>query len=550
MYHKVTPRRKDELAGDTAPRPQALRVTERWLRPSCIGLLVAAFVLDLLTPQLFVVAILLNGPIALSSLTLDSRFTRWLVGLALVANAVAGYANGIHDHHLDAIAVGDRVICGLSFLLVGGLSVATQHSAARAGELAARQERAARERGVRKAVEAVRASVNPELVKRAIVREARRSLDVDLALFYSFEPSLDEPSTYSAAEPGDVEYTSARPPAEIVSLLHRVAESRERYATLLETDALGRLQLETFGAKSAMAAPLVEHETTFGVLILVRRDAAFEPHYEEGLAAFADQAAIAIAQANLFAQLGERNEELAEANVALRERGDVIRDIVYALSHDLRTPLAASRMTMQQALEGAYGELPAAYRDILQRTIASNDELQRLAETLLLVSRYESGDRSTRRDPVDLTALASDVIHELEPLWRDKRVDVTLDAARPVVALGDERELRRAIVNLLANAITWTPAEGRIAVGIGVDAAGALVVIDDDGYGVPEAERDHLFERVGGTAGRQGAGSGLGLYLVRKIAESHGGEVGYAPRSGGGSRFTLSLPAALAGVPA
>ena len=209
-------------------------------------------------------------------------------------------------------------------------------------------------------------------MKRAIVREARRSLDVDLALYYSFEPSLDEPSTYSAAEPADVEYTSARPPAEIVSLLHRVAESRERYATLLETDALGRLQLDTFGAKSAIAAPLVEHETTFGVLILVRRDAAFEPHYEEGLAAFADQAAIALAQANLFAQLGERNEELAEANVALRERGDVIRDIVYALSHDLRTPLSASRMTMQQALEGAYGELPPAYRDILRRTIASN----------------------------------------------------------------------------------------------------------------------------------------------------------------------------------
>lgn len=524
-------------------------MSERWLRPSCIALLVAAFVLDLLTPQLFVVAILLNGPIALSSLTLDSRFTRWLVGLALVANAAAGYANGVHDHHLDAIAVGDRVICGLSFLLVGGLSVATQHSAARAGELAARQERAARERGVRKAVEAVRASVNPELVKRAIVREARRSLDVDLALFYSFEPSLDEPSTYSAAE-ADVEYTSARPPAEIVSLLHRVAEGRERYATLLETDALGRLQLDTFGAKSAIAAPLVEHETTFGVLILVRRDAAFEPHYEEGLAAFADQAAIALAQANLFAQLGERNEELAEANVALRERGDVIRDIVYALSHDLRTPLSASRMTMQQALEGAYGDLPAAYRDILRRTIASNDELQRLAETLLLVSRYESGDRSMRRDPVDLPALATDVVHELEPLWRDKRVDVTLDATQPVVALGDERELRRAIVNLVANAITWTPAEGTITVAVGADPAGARVVIDDDGYGVPEAERDHLFERVGGAAGRQGAGSGLGLYLVRKIAESHGGDVAYAPRPAGGSRFTLSLPAALAGVPA
>jgi signal transduction histidine kinase len=344
--------------------------------------------------------------------------------------------------------------------------------------------------------------------------------------------------------------TSERPPAEIVSLLHRMADRQEGIATLLDTDALGRLQLDTFGAKSAIAAPLVEHETTFGVLILVRRSDSFEAHYEEGLAAFADQAAIALAQARLFAQLGERNDELAAANVALRDRGDVIRDIVYALSHDLRTPLAAARMTMQQALAGAYGPLPAEYRAILDRTIASNDELQRLAETLLLVSRYESGDLSTRREPVDLTGLAADVVRELEPLWREKRVDVALEGHATVTVSGDERELRRAIVNLLANAVTWTPADRHIHVRVGTIGTSAQVAIEDDGYGVPEDERQFLFERVGHSANRQGAGSGLGLYLVRKIADSHGGSVAYAPRPDGGSTFTLSLPAVPAPVPA
>lgn len=520
-------------------------VSERWIRPTCAVLLVAAWILDLLTPQLFVVAILLNGPIALSSLALDFRFTRSLVALALVANVSAGYVNGANDqYHWDAIAIGDRIIAGLSFLLVGGLSIATQRSAARAGEVGARQERAARERSVRRAVETIRASMNAELIERAVVREARASLGVDAAKLYIFTPSLDMPTTF-ASNGGDVDVTNERPAAPILSLLHRIAERREAIATIGPTDALGRLVLDTFDAPHAIAAPLVEHETVFGVLVLLRHEIAFEPHFEEGLAYYVDQAAIALAQASIFAQLAQRNDDLASANVALRERGDVIRDIVYALSHDLRTPLGAARLTMRQALDGAYGVLPEAYREILVRSIASNDELVRLSETLLLVSRYESGDRSERREPVALAAIARDVVAELEPLWRDKHIAVAVSAiagAESAIVAADERELRRAIVNLVANAVTWTPAHRAIDVRVACDASAALLAVEDDGYGVPYSEREQLFARVRGTAGRPGAGSGIGLYLVRRIAESHGGSATYAPRPNGGSRFVLALP--------
>jgi len=161
-----------------------------------------------------------------------------------------------------------------------------------------------------------------------------------------------------------------------------------------------------------------------------------------------------------------------------------------------------------------------------------------------LVSRYESGERSERREPVALTELANEVVAELEPLWKLKRIAVNVAGDPAAVVNGDERELRRALVNLVANAVAWSPAERHIEIRVAVAENVASVAVDDEGYGVPPSERQGLFERVRDTPSRKGAGSGLGLYLVRRIAESHGGTVAYEPRPGGGSRFTLTLPLA------
>jgi signal transduction histidine kinase len=519
-------------------------VAQRYIRPACVVLLLAAFALDLVTPQLFVAAILLNVPIALSSLVFDRRFTQLLIAASLVANVIAGYTNGAAaGHHWDAVAIGDRIIAGLSFLLVGLLSVATQTAAKRAGELSARQDRALRERVVSRAVEAVRISVNPELILRAIAREAVGAFDAKRAWVYAFDPSPTSPTTYGAqAGTSDVDVTNERPPAEVVSLLERLGAERNPVA-ITGLDPLGRMLLATLGVADATAVALIDR-TKFGVLVVGRDDAPFDAPAEDVLQYFAQQSSAALSRAALFVQLAARNHDLAEANAALVERSDVIREIVFAMSHDLRTPLAAAGMTMRQALSGAFGPIQPAYAEILRRTIASNDELQRLAETLLLVARYESGDNSTRREPVDLTAMARDVVAELEPLWKDKNVAVSVVDVNAPVALGDPSELRRALINLVANAVTFTPSGGTITVRTSRSGERASLAVEDNGFGVPPAERAQLFERLPASGTRVGAGSGLGLYIVRRIAESHGGTVSYAPRDGGGSTFRLDLPLA------
>ncbi len=398
----------------------------------CIVLLLLAFMFDMLTPQALVAAILLTVPVALSSLVLDRRITQGFVVAALVANVVAGYYNGVHEgHHWDAIAIANRALAGFSIVLVGWLGTVAQAAAERSGQLVARQRQAQREQALRRSMGTIRSSLNVELVARAIVREAVTALDVRGAKLFTIEGHALAATTYSW-ERGDedVEVSRARPAAELLSLL-QVAMSERRLVIVTPSDALGRFALDTLKAGHAMLVPLINDQITFGILLLVAAEApSSAPETEQWVQAFADQATVAAAQASLFVELADRNLELQQAVETLEHRGEVIRDLVYALSHDLRTPLTAAAVTLQQALDGMYGSLPEGYREILRRSLAANDELRNLAETLLLVARYESGDQAKDRVVVQVYPLIAAVIAELEPMWRMKRIECVVTGSQ------------------------------------------------------------------------------------------------------------------------
>jgi signal transduction histidine kinase len=198
-------------------------------------------------------------------------------------------------------------------------------------------------------------------------------------------------------------------------------------------------------------------------------------------------------------------------------------------SHELRSPLARLKMALAML-----GDAPAAERPRLEREIDANiGELDALVEEVLLSSRLDAARGPLeRREPVDLLGLAAEEAARVEASAGGEALRVP----------GDERLLRRALRNLLENARRYGGDEVEVQVARRADRAEVLV--DDRGPGVPEGDRERIFEaffRLPGHAERSG-GVGLGLALVRQIAERHGGSVRCEPRAGGGSRFVLALP--------
>ncbi|MBK7951897.1 MAG: HAMP domain-containing histidine kinase [Deltaproteobacteria bacterium] len=233
----------------------------------------------------------------------------------------------------------------------------------------------------------------------------------------------------------------------------------------------------------------------------------------------------------------EGHDEIARLALAFNGTADRIERLVADksrllanTSHELRTPLARLRAALELLRAGPRPEL-------IERAEQDLKELDGLIGELLVASRLDAPERVLEREAVDCLALAA------EEAARVSGVEVGGHAR---VAFGDPRLLRRALRNLIENAIRH--GEPPICVEIGdAPTPGRLqLVVSDGGPGVPEAERERIFEAYYRPPGRSSAlgGVGLGLALVRQIAERHGGSVVCEPRPGGGTRFVLELPAA------
>jgi signal transduction histidine kinase len=493
---------------------------------SAFLLLILTFVIDAYTPQTLVIAIVLDVPIVLAALTQSRRLTATFVGFSMVADVLAAIINAHHEGHWNAIGVADRGLTLLSIALVGILCNTLQENAKRVERLAVRNARSQREAALAAAGERIRETLSTELVVRAVVREAIPLLNASAVRWYpNGKGSVIIAQAGQPAEPFDEPIAP-----EIASITRRAIEEAE-ILVFTGTDVVSRFLIDRLQTSIAVAVPVRDRSDTLGVL-LVLCDDALDDEFAATAQAYAELVKTGLVQARLFDELAQRNERLAE-------REEVIRDLVYALSHDLRTPLAALSLTLRQARDGGYGEFPLEYRDILAASLVSIDDLRRLAETLLLMARIEAGEHNTQPQTLDIYILAQDVVAEFEAMAQSRSITllVTGDSRN---TRADRADVRRAVVNLVANALQHTQNGGEVVVHCSASSRKVRLQVLDNGFGVPTEQLPFLFRRFSG--GHAGSGSGLGLYLVRRIAEQNGGTVRYEARQPRGSVFSLELP--------
>ena len=222
----------------------------------------------------------------------------------------------------------------------------------------------------------------------------------------------------------------------------------------------------------------------------------------------------------------------------------VRRDFVANVSHELRTPLAAIKSVIE-TLEGGAAEDPQVARDFLQRADGEVDRLVQMVEELLELSRIESGELSMTREPVDLAAAVQSAVERLRPQAEKAGVGLSVDTSANLPRVsGDRVSLERAIVNLINNAIKFTPEGGAVRVLARPDGAGVTIEVADNGSGIEPQDLPRVFERFyKADRARRAGGTGLGLAVVKHTAEAHGGRVEAESRLGEGSSFRIWLPA-------
>jgi signal transduction histidine kinase len=294
-----------------------------------------------------------------------------------------------------------------------------------------------------------------------------------------------------------------------------------------------------FGYRALLAVPLLREDQIIGSLSFNRKaPGEFPPEVVDVLKTFATQSALAIQNARLFREIADKSAQLEAAS---RHKSEFLAN----MSHELRTPLNAIIGFSEVLTERMFGELNEKQDEYLKDIHASGQHLLSLINDILDLSKIEAGRMELERSDFDLpNAIENALILVRERASRRGiRLGHTIDERLGAIG-GDERKVKQVLLNLLSNALKFTPEGGQVDVRAGLNNDVAEVSVTDTGIGIAPEDQEAVFEefRQVGAADKKSEGTGLGLALSRKFIELHGGRIWVKSQVGAGSTFTFTLP--------
>lgn len=263
------------------------------------------------------------------------------------------------------------------------------------------------------------------------------------------------------------------------------------------------------------------------------------------------QAALEIEESDLGRRIDiKTKDELGKLALALNQMIDRLekafvrqKEFTSDASHELRAPLAIIQAESTLALNK--DRAAADYRQSLETISQEVEHMAKIIDQLLVLARSDAGKEQLSFEEVDLSRLLHDLTSDIDILCHDKGVSLALNAGAKAVINGDVGKLKELFLNIIDNAIRYTPHGGTISVSLSKEGQTALIAINDTGIGIPSEHIPNIFDRfyrVDKARSRAEGGSGLGLAICKQIVEAHGGGISVESRAGQGSTFSIRLP--------
>jgi GAF domain-containing protein len=394
--------------------------------------------------------------------------------------------------------------------------------------------------------QAVSSTLDVETVLQTIVSRASQLAGADGCAIYEYDGATEVfhiRATHNL-DPGLVETLRSAPLRKGEGAMGRAAVTREP-TQVADIAAPGAYQshirdtLLGAGYRALLSVPLLREGEIIGSLSLNRHTPGeFPSEAVEVLKTFATQSALAIQNARLFREIADKSAQLEAAS---RHKSEFLAN----MSHELRTPLNAIIGFSEVLSERMFGELNEKQAEYLKDIYTSGQHLLSLINDILDLSKIEAGRMELEATDFDLPSAIDNALTLVRE--RATRRGITLGRTideRLGTLRGDERKVKQVLLNLLSNALKFTPEGGRIDVYARLQDGAAEIAVADTGVGIAPEDQEAVFEefRQVGTADKKIEGTGLGLALSRKFIELHGGRIWVKSQVGHGSTFTFTLP--------